>query len=166
MHGNRLKIHQMSEIWRHSVFNTGLLVTFYDRMAEKRIGGLKQREDEAFVSFFRQTSSIEQLEGIAKQYPGTNIEALARNRIDELKKEESLSPPPIRQQSTTGTGLLQCESYSDRPACELDTSCAWVDVAGGANGGAAVSRLPCFRSRCYKRLAKELRRWSATRKDA
>ena len=57
--------------------------------------------------------------------PNNKIASDGLKRLEDLRK--LTSPPSEREQPTTVGGILQCESNSDRPACELDTSCAWVD---------------------------------------
>ena len=67
------------------------------------------------------------------QVPWTEDGIQRRQRVSfaregkPVPKQPVTSPASKREQPTTVGGMLQCESYSDRPACELDTSCAWVD---------------------------------------
>ena len=54
-----------------------------------------------------------------------------------------ISPVPKREQPTTTTGMLQCESYSERAACELNTICSWADNTkmSKKSGGLATAML-------------------------
>ena len=72
------------------------------------------------------TSAVE-LETFVRRHNSSPEAEYARARIDNLKKQQVTSSASKREQPTTLGGMLQCESYSDRPACESDTSCTWVD---------------------------------------
>jgi formylglycine-generating enzyme required for sulfatase activity len=67
------------------------------------------------------------LEAFIVRYKDTFYAELARARIDDLKKQQVASPAPKREQPTTVTGTLRCESYSERAACTADTFCSWID---------------------------------------
>jgi formylglycine-generating enzyme required for sulfatase activity len=67
------------------------------------------------------------LESFIVRYKDTFYAELARARIEDLKKQQVASPPPKREQPTTVTGTLRCESYSERTACTADTFCSWID---------------------------------------
>ena len=70
-------------------------------------------------------TNVAELETFVRRH-GSSAEAdYARARIEELKKPQVT--PARKNDLPAITGMLQCESYSDRPACETDTSCAWVD---------------------------------------
>jgi hypothetical protein len=44
-----------------------------------------------------------------------------------LKKLQVAPAAPKREQPTTVTGTLRCESYSVRADCEIDKFCSWAD---------------------------------------
>src|SRR5262245_28706632 len=71
-------------------------------------------------------TSVAVLEAFIARFKDTFYADLARARIADLKKQLA-SPASKREQPTTIGGVLQCESYSDRPVCEFDPSCAWAD---------------------------------------
>jgi formylglycine-generating enzyme required for sulfatase activity len=77
----------------------------------------------------KDSTNIAVLEAFIVRYKDTFYAELARARIDDLKKQQVASPPPKREQPTTVTGTLRCESYSVRSDCELDAFCSWADIS-------------------------------------
>ena len=75
----------------------------------------------------KEGTNVAVLEAFIARYKDTFNADLARARIADLKKRQVTSSASKREQPTTLGGTLQCESYSDRPVCEFDPSCAWVD---------------------------------------
>jgi hypothetical protein len=56
---------------------------------------------------------------------GSSAEAdYARARINDLKKQRVTSPAPKREQPASIAGMLRCESYPERTACELNKNCS------------------------------------------
>ena len=72
-------------------------------------------------------TSVAVLEAFIAHYKDTFYADLASARIVDLKKQQVTSPGSKREQPTTIGGMLQCESYSDRGACEFNTNCSWAD---------------------------------------
>ena len=72
-------------------------------------------------------ASLAELETFVRRHASTVEADYARARIDDLKKQQVASPPPKREQPATVSGMLQCESYSERAACTADTYCSWID---------------------------------------
>jgi formylglycine-generating enzyme required for sulfatase activity len=71
----------------------------------------------------KDSTSTVVLEAFITQFKDTIYAGLARARIKDLTK-----PPAASQAPPTITGMLRCEAYADRGACEGDTLCSWADV--------------------------------------
>ena len=72
----------------------------------------------------KDATNISALEAYIARYKDTFYAELARQRIEALKGQQVT---PKREQPATISAMLQCESNSERAACELDTNCSWAD---------------------------------------
>jgi hypothetical protein len=79
----------------------------------------------------KDATSVAVLEAFTVRYSGTFYADLARARIADLNKQRPspASPPPKGGQPTTITGMLRCDSYTNRLDCDSQALCSWANNA-------------------------------------
>jgi uncharacterized caspase-like protein len=94
----------------------------------------------------KDATSVAVLEAFIARYAETFYADLARARIEDLRKQRpsAAAPPTKHGQSTTVTGMLRCDAYTNRSDCAAQTLCSWVDNTQQCqqkSGGLAVAVL-------------------------
>jgi hypothetical protein len=96
-------------------------------------GPMRPSEAAEAWSAVKDATSPAALEAYITRFKNTFYADLARQRIEELKKQ-AVSPPALsadkparKNEAPTVSGMLRCESYPERTACELNTNCSWAD---------------------------------------
>jgi hypothetical protein len=93
-------------------------------------------------------TSVTVLEAFVARYKDTFYADLARARIEDLKKQQVAPLTPKHEAPTTTTGMVRCEAYSQRVACDLNIYCSWAESSkqcqrkGGSLATAMLEALP------------------------